>query len=180
MHGDPKPASSPAYPHERSRGAAAWLVLASRAGMACEFIAGAALLFTMLLTGADIVGRLLGRPIPGTYEVVSFTGGIIAGLALPATARENGHVYVDLVTASLPQRIARRLNLATRLAGIATLLMIAWGIVGVGDDLRASGEVSSVLALPFYPVAYGMACALVLSCLSMLAALLAPQGGPHE
>jgi TRAP-type C4-dicarboxylate transport system permease small subunit len=163
----------------RRRGAS-WRALVDRAGSACEVGAGAALVFIMLLTCADIVGRMFGRPIPGTYEVVSFSGGLIAGLALPATARAHGHVLVDLVTMRLTARAARRLNFVTRLAGIAVLLVVAWGIVGVGNDLRASGEVSAVLALPFYPIAYGMAGAVVLSCLSMLAAFGAPQGGLHE
>lgn len=138
------------------------------------------MVFAMLLTGADIVGRLLGRPIPGTYEVVSFAGGLIVGLAMPATARANAHVVVDLLTTCVPARVAWRLSLATRVVGIAVLLLMAWGIVGVGDDLRASGEVSSVLALPFWPIAYGMAGAFALSCLCMVAAFAASEGGSDE
>ena len=42
-------------------------------------------------------------------------------------------------------------------------------------DLQEFGEVSSVLAMPFYPVAYGIACAFVLTSIVMLAAPLAPR-----
>ncbi|MCM2252809.1 MAG: TRAP transporter small permease [Ramlibacter sp.] len=145
-----------------------------------EATAGLTMLFMMLLTGADIVGRLIGRPIPGTYELVSFAGGVIAGLAMPATALARAHVVVDLMTANLSARASRWVQRATRATGIAVLGVMTWGIVGVGNDLRGSGEVSAVLALPFYPVAYGMACAFFVSALAMLAAGAAAGSGRDE
>lgn len=157
-----------------------WLAVVARAAASCEVVSGVALVFIMLLTGADIVGRMLGRPIPGSYEIVSFTGGLVAGLALPATSLAHGHVFVDLLTSQLSPRAARAMSAATRIGGAAVLLTIAWGLVGVGADLRDSGEVSPVLAVPFWPIAYGIATAFVLASLATLAAFAAPEAQPHE
>lgn len=153
----------------------AWQAVIDRASAGCEVLAGVVLVLAMLLTCADIVGRMLGRPIPGTYEIVSFAGGLITGLALPATARARGHVRVDLVVSSLSAAAAARLELVMRVAAVAILVMMAWGMAVVGRDLHEFGEVSSVLALPLYPVAYGIACAFVLTSIVMLAAPLAPR-----
>lgn len=153
-----------------------WLVLADRASAAGEVVAGVVLVGAMLLTCADIVGRMLGRPILGTYEIVSFAGGFITGLALPATARARGHVRVDLLVSALPEAVANVVEAVTRIASIGVLVLMAWGMAIVGRDLKQYGEVTSVLTLPLYPVAYGIACAFVLTALIMTAMLLAPRG----
>jgi hypothetical protein len=49
------------------------------ASSALAAIAGAALCFLMLLTIADVVLRILGRPIVGTYELVGLGGAIAMG-----------------------------------------------------------------------------------------------------
>ncbi|MCL4738465.1 MAG: TRAP transporter small permease [Burkholderiaceae bacterium] len=151
-----------------------WQVVADLASAAAEVVAGVVLVGAMILTCADIVGRMLGHPIPGTYEIVSFAGGFITGLALPATARAHGHVRVDLLVSTLSTAVASVLERVTRIAGIGVLMLMAWGMAIVGLDLEQYGEVSSVLALPLYPVAFGMAFAFLLTALVMTTMLLAP------
>jgi TRAP-type C4-dicarboxylate transport system permease small subunit len=62
-----------------------------------EVLAAGALIGVMLLIGADIIGRIFGHPVPGTYEIVSLAGGLVLGLALPATSRARGHVSTDFI-----------------------------------------------------------------------------------
>lgn len=124
-----------------------WLIASEHASAAGEVLAGVALVCAMLLTCADIVARALGRPIPGTYEIVSIAGGFSAGLALPATALARAHVRVELL-APVPTVV----EVFTRMAGIGVLVMLAWGMLIVGRDLQESGEVTSVLVLPLYPL----------------------------
>ena len=69
-----------------------------------EIVAGIALIGVMLLIGSDIVGRIFGYPVPGTYEIVSLAGGLIVGLALPATSRTKGHVSTDFLLEKLSER----------------------------------------------------------------------------
>jgi len=58
-----------------------------------EVIAGSALLFIMFLTTCDVVLRAFGKPIVGTYELVSFGGGIIVGFAIPITSLSKSHLF---------------------------------------------------------------------------------------
>jgi TRAP-type C4-dicarboxylate transport system permease small subunit len=119
-----------------------------------EIAAGIALIGVMLLISADIVGRLFSHPVPGAYEVVSLAGGLIIGLALPATSRAKEHVSTDLLKDRLSPGPVRILSAITRLIGIAIFLLAGWGMLQMGMRLRASGEVTAVLAIPFYYVAY--------------------------
>jgi len=121
-----------------------------------EFVAGIALVGVMLLIGSDIVGRIFGCPVPGTYEIVSLAGGLILGLALPATSRAKGHVSADILQAKLSEKPKLFLAVMTRLIGIVIFLLAGYGMVMMGFRLRVSGEVTAVLALPFYYVAYAV------------------------
>lgn len=129
----------------------------SRISTWLEVIAGIAIVAVMILTGCDIVGRAFGRPIPGTYEIVSFAGGLVIGLALPVTSRVRGHVMVDLITARISSRAAGVLHGITRLMGIALFLLLSYAIVRMGMQLKEAGEVTPVLSLPFHLVAYLLA-----------------------
>jgi TRAP-type C4-dicarboxylate transport system permease small subunit len=121
-----------------------------------EIVAGIALIGAMLLIGADIVGRIFGRPVPGTYEIVSLAGGLIIGLALPATSRAKGHVSADVLIGKLSERSKLILTVVTRLICIVVFLIAGYGMIMMGARLKASGEITAVLALPFYYAAYAI------------------------
>ena len=119
-----------------------------------EVFAGILLVLIMVLTGCDIVGRIFGSPIPGTYEMVSFAGGMVIGLALPVTSRERAHVIVDILTSRVSSRAGTILHVVTRLMVIALFLLLGYAFIRMGIDFRAYRQVTPVLGFPYYPVAY--------------------------
>ena len=121
-----------------------------------EVVAGIALVGVMLLIGCDILGRIFGYPVPGAYEIVSLAGGLIIGLALPATSLANGHVSTDLLLTKLSETPRRILTAFARFIGIAIFLFAGWGTVLMAARLKHSGEVTAVLALPLYYAAYAV------------------------
>lgn len=137
-----------------------------------EFVAGTALIGVMLLIGADIVGRLFGHPVPGTYEIVSLAGGLIIGLALPATSMAKGHVSTDLLTAKLSAKSNLLLAVITRGMGIGIFLLAGYGMIQMGVRLKISGEVTAILAFPFYYVAYAVGGAFLIQTLVLFSELL--------
>jgi TRAP-type C4-dicarboxylate transport system permease small subunit len=138
-----------------------------------EIIAGVALIGVMVLIGADIVGRLFGCPVPGTYEIVSLAGGLIIGLALPATSRAHGHVSTDFLILKLSGRARLYLTVFTRLIGVGLFLLAGYGTVMMGLRLKASGETTAVLALPFYYVTYAVGGAFFIQTLVLVSEILA-------
>jgi TRAP-type C4-dicarboxylate transport system permease small subunit len=132
-------------------------------------IAGAALLFLMLLTIADVGLRILGRPIVGTYELVGLAGALAIGLSLPLTSWVRGHIYVDSFVARLPRLPRAILNVATRLLVLALFLLIGWNLIRYAMDLRSAGEVTPTLRVPFFPIPLAVGLSCLIECLVMVA-----------
>ena len=137
-----------------------------------EIVAGIALVSVMLLIGSDIVGRIFGHPVPGTYEIVSLAGGLILGLALPATSRANGHVSTDLLLGKLSENSRLFLVVMTRLIGILIFLLAGYGMITMGIRLKAAGEVTAVLALPFYYFVYAIGGAFLVQTLVLFSEII--------
>lgn len=142
--------------------------LSGRLSAWMEVLAGVALIGVMLLIGADIVGRIFGHPVPGTYEIVSIAGGLIIGLALPATSKAKGHVSTDFLLEKISARSRLALTVGTRIIGIFIFVLAGWGMVVMGVRLKTSGEVTAVLALPFFYAAYAIGGAFFVQTLVLL------------
>jgi TRAP-type C4-dicarboxylate transport system permease small subunit len=132
-------------------------------------VAAASLTFLMLLTIADVVLRILGRPIVGTYELVAQGGAIAIGLSLPLTSWVRGHIYVDSFVARLPRLPRAALNVATRLLVLGLFLLLGWNLLKYGLDLRRAGEVTPTLRVPFFPIALGVGGSCLVESLVMVA-----------
>lgn len=144
------------------------LLLARRLDM----IAAMAIVAMMSLTCADVILRMFRKPIPGTYEIVSFLGAVAVSFAMAHTTAERGHVAVSLIVQLFPKRLQGIIEGVISIFGIILFGLIAWQSVLYGMDCQRSGEVSLTLQLPFYPVIYGLAVGAVVVCLVLLANLL--------
>jgi TRAP-type C4-dicarboxylate transport system permease small subunit len=131
-------------------------------------VSGVSLTFLMSLTVTDIILRFFGRPIVGAYEIVSFSGALVIGFALPFTSWARGHVYVDFLILKLPQGARKVFNIGTRCLGLWLFLMIGSRLIKYGMNVYRSGELSPTLQLPFYPIAYGVAVCCFAQCLVLL------------
>ena len=132
-------------------------------GYGFNIIAGTALVAMMLLTCADVIMRLFGSPITGTYEIVGFLGTVIIAFAMAYTSMEHGHVAVEVVFDLFPQSLQTFIAVLDDLIGAGLFGLICWQCFVYGNDLRHSGEVSMTIGMPTYPFAYGIAlgCALL-------------------
>ena len=135
-------------------------------------IAGWCLVAMMSLTVADVILRVFRRPILGTYEIVGLMGVIVIAFAMPNTTLQRGHVAVDVVVINLSPSAQAIINLITRILSIILFTLIAWECVHYGKDLKAAGEVSMTLCLPFYPILYGIAFASAIVCVVILSRIL--------
>ena len=127
-----------------------------------ETISGIALIAAMVLTGCDIIGRALGHPVPGTFEIVCFCGAVLITFSLPSVSNARKHVVVDLFK---PGFI---LHVFTRLLGIGILGLIGYSLARMAIKLQTSGETTAVLTLPMYPVVWAMSVAFFVTCLVLI------------
>jgi len=146
-----------------------FLAAVKGASSALAAAAAAALTLLMLLTIADVVLRILGRPIVGTYELVALGGALAIGLSLPLTSWVRGHIYVDSFVARLPRLPRVVLCIATRLLVLALFFILGWNLLKYALDLRSAGEVTPTLRVPFFPVTLALGLSCLLQCLVMVA-----------
>jgi TRAP-type C4-dicarboxylate transport system permease small subunit len=75
------------------------------AGKDFNILACVVVIAMMLLSAADVILRLFGKPIPGTYEWVGFLGTFIVSFVLAFTSMGKGHIAVEILVGRLPQRL---------------------------------------------------------------------------
>ena len=145
-----------------------------------SYIGAAALTFMMLLTVADVILRAGGRPILGTYEIVSFSLAIVIGFTIPKVSIDRGHVYMEIVLDKVSKRNKAILNTFTRILCLTLFGIIGYNLFLVGNELITSGEVSSTLKLPFYPIAYGVGVCCFIECFVFIFDIVRIWRGEYE
>jgi len=129
-------------------------------GKILNYIGGVALTFMMFLTVADVLMRAGGHPILGTYELVSLTLAIVIGFTIPKVSLDRGNVYMEILLEKLSKRDKAIMNTFTRILGLVLFAIIGYNLLLIGNEFHTSGEVSSTLKLPFFPISYfvGICC----------------------
>ena len=143
-------------------------LLVYRISTSMEGLAGIVLIFMMLLTTADIIGRVFGRPIIGAYELISFACGIVVAFSIPITSWMKAHIALDLVYKHLPPRLRRGWLLVLRIINMSLFLLIACFLIKMANDYLRNKVVCPTLGIPLYPIAYAMAAACLAQCLVMV------------
>ena len=111
----------------------------------------------MLLTCADVVGRLFKHPVYGSVEVVSLLGVFVVASTLPFTHLSKGHIGVELVFRYFPRRAKFWVDTITGLLSLAVYGLVAWRMFDYASEMKASGEVSMNLQLPEYLIIFAAA-----------------------
>ena len=122
-----------------------------------NWLSAAGVAFMMFLTTADVILRFFKSPIPGTYEIVSFTGAVIISFALPYTSVQKGHIAVDFLVMRLPWTVRIIVNAVNAFIAMIFFAVVSWQSVEYAQSLQRSGEVSATLQMPTYPFVYGVA-----------------------
>jgi TRAP-type C4-dicarboxylate transport system permease small subunit len=130
-----------------------------------NIVAGTALTFMMFLTVADVFMRAGGRPLLGAYELVSMSLAIVIGFSIPKVSLDRGHVYMEFVLEMLSKKQRALLNTFTRVLCIILFIIIGYNLLLIGSEFRTSGEISSTLKLPFFPIAYCIGICCFIECL---------------
>ena len=145
-----------------------------------NMVAGISLSFIMLITVLDVILRFFRKPIVGTYELVGFAGAVVIGFAVPLTSWDRAQIYVDFFLEKLPRAVSTLVHLLTRGLSMALFGALGWHLIRIATDYQRTGEVSSTLQIPFYPVAYGLGVVCFLQCLVLVCHVVNILGGKYE
>ena len=123
-------------------------------------VAAVIMAFLALITFADVGARyLFNKPFNFSVEVTELSMGLMVYFGLGLTTHENGHVRVDFFTLKLGERVRAAIELLTSLIAVAYLAVMIWRLWLRALVLFEKHDVSQVLHLPFWPVAFAMATA---------------------
>ncbi len=143
-------------------------------------IGACALVFMMLLTVADVTMRAFGHAIIGTYEIVGLSLALVIGITIPKVSIDRGHVYMEILIERIAKGNRDILNTFTRLICIALFVLIGYNLFHVGNEYRASGEVSPTIQLPAYPLAYAVGVCCFIECLVFVLQIIKIWRGEYE
>lgn len=152
----------------------------SRVNRLLNIIAGAALVFVVVLTSCDVLLRSIKSPIPGTYEIVALCGAIIIIFALPRTTWMRSHIFVDFLLLKFPKKGQDIFHVFTRLLTIVLFILFGLSTLEFAGDLAKSGELTPILRFPFYPVVYAVALCCFVQCLVLVCDVVKIFGGEYE
>jgi TRAP-type C4-dicarboxylate transport system permease small subunit len=131
-------------------------------------VGGLALVVMTLLICADVIGRMLKHPVPGTYDLVGLLNGVLVAFAMAYTYGIKGHVAVELLTQWLPPRVQGVLGAIVSLMGLFFFVILIWQLAVYGAGVLRSGEVSMTVGIPIFPFVFGIAFGLIPLCLLIL------------
>jgi TRAP-type C4-dicarboxylate transport system permease small subunit len=144
-------------------------------------IAGATLIFVMLLTVLDVILRYFGYPIIGVYDLVALGGAIVIGFTMPLAAEKRVHVYMEMALQTHSRTSKQILGLITRLIVFGISFLVAWNLVLLGMGFHQTGEVSLTIKIVYYPIAIGLGICFFIQMLVFLVQILQVfSGGGNE
>jgi len=138
----------------------------------CDSVARGAVVGMVLLVCGNIVMRIFGRPIFGSYEIVSFLGVIIVALALPYCALNRGHIAVEIVHDKLPPRLQMIIDIFTKTLSLGFFVLVCWQSAVYATKLMLAGEITMTLKWSFYPFIYVISFSCLILCFVLLIDLI--------
>jgi TRAP-type transport system small permease protein len=136
------------------------------------YLGAFAIAFMMIVTVADVFGRLLfGRSIDGAYDLVQLTLVVAVYSAMPEAFRQGAQITVDLVDRLAGPRLTRGLSIAALTLSLAAVgFLTILSIQGLFEAARF-GDVTADLGLAKTWHWIGVFGGLSTSCLTILALL---------
>ncbi len=81
---------------------------------------------TMLLVGADVVGRyLFNTPVPGTFELSEVMLALIIFLALPYVQYKRANIAIEMVSDHYPPKVREVFDICCMLLGVLVFGLLA-------------------------------------------------------
>ncbi|HSE03011.1 MAG TPA: TRAP transporter small permease [Methylomirabilota bacterium] len=118
---------------------------------AFAFGGGAILVALTFMAVASITGRaLLGRPVPGDFELVQIGCGAAIAAFLPYCQLQRGHIIVDFFTVRAGRRAQSALDTLGALLVALVMAALAWRTAVGMMAVRAAGEVSMIVGFPIW------------------------------
>lgn len=113
-------------------------------------VAGAAVVAMIVVTCIDVVGRRLGHPLKGTYDIIEILGAITIAGGLPYTTACKGHVAIEFFFQRLSRRGKILVDTVWRTIMVSMFVFLTWRFAQYGLEIKASGQGTSTMGWPVF------------------------------
>lgn len=138
-------------------------------GRVCAFAAGTLMAAITLLTCASILGReILGKTIPGDFELVGLATGAAIALFMPLCQLDRGNIIVDFFTVKMPSHVNTRLDRLGALVLALCFALLAWRTALGGTNAWETHAGSMLLGFPEWVIYFTMVPPFVLTAIIAL------------
>jgi TRAP-type C4-dicarboxylate transport system permease small subunit len=125
-------------------------------------------------TFCDVIARyVFNRPLSFTVEGTELAMGLIVFLSVGLTTHEDGHISVDVITIRLSDWTRALVGLVTNILAFGFLILMVWRLWLRADVLLAKGDLTQILLVPIWPVAFVMAAGSIFYLTGVLVHLIA-------
>jgi len=131
-------------------------------------ISQGSLVIMMLLIMGNVFTRLFGHPIPGTYEITGYLGGVLIAFALAWCGILGHHIALTMLVDRLSPKTRTVIGITVGIISFGFLIIGTWQCVQLGINSWRSGELSPDLKFPVFPLMWGVG----LGCLMLSAVFL--------
>lgn len=117
-------------------------------------IAAVCLVLVMLALMANIVMRVAGSPLNGTFEVVAMLAAVVFGLSLGDAQNHGAHVSIDLLVRRWRRKTRIVVGSLVTIAAIALFVQVITSLVVYGQVMQTQGSATESLGIPYWPAVY--------------------------
>jgi TRAP-type C4-dicarboxylate transport system permease small subunit len=157
-----------------------WQLITRKIAKIFLVMSGITLAFMLVFTVIGIIMRFFGRPMVGDFEIISFTGSVVIGFAVPYTTMSKAHVAVDMIAEKVKRRTRNQLLVFTRIVCLALFTWMGWNFITMSLDMIRVGEVTQVFRIPYYPITFGLALCCFTQCFVFLSQIREILGERYE
>lgn len=127
------------------------------------WLSTAGICFVTLLISFDIIFRLFGYPILGSYEIVEIAMSIVVFWAFAYTQRKKGNVNVTMFLKLLPPKVRMTCYAFTSILSVVMIGFVTYAAFNYAGIVMEKQSATGILDIPFYPFYYieGVAMALL-------------------
>lgn len=138
-----------------------------------EKIAGIFLAVITVIVFASAIGRyLLASPIPDAFDVSRLMMGVAVLWGLASVGYRGSHIKVDLLAEVLPARIRRWVDIFAWTVLLIFTCLFAWMLLSRVESYYSSGQVTSDLRMPIWPLIALMWVGVVASVVTVLSRII--------
>ncbi len=118
------------------------------------YVCAAMLAAIAAITVLDVIGRYIGRPLPGANELIGLILVVIIVCGVGITQKAGGHIAVNVVVDRFPLLIRRILVLTSLISGFIVAVLISWQAIPFALESKNAFEHTEILRFPWYPLKF--------------------------